>query len=94
MRFASLHCEERLDELLPEDPLEELVAVELIEYGEWLADKRRARPENDLVSTLVHAEIDGERLTEAELANFFALLVIAGNATTPHSISHGMLALA
>jgi cytochrome P450 len=69
-------------------------AVELIEYGEWLADQRRARPEDDLVSKLVHAEIDGERLTEAEFANFFALLVIAGNETTRHALSQGILALA
>ncbi len=68
-------------------------AVELIEYGDWLAAKRREHPENDLVSKLVRAEIDGERLTRAEFANFFALLVIAGNETTRQAISHGMLAL-
>lgn len=69
-------------------------AVELIEYGESLAAKRRESPQDDLVTRLVHAEADGEGLTHAEFANFFALLVIAGNETTRHAISHGMLALA
>jgi cytochrome P450 len=74
-------------------PFGSRAAVELIEYGDWLAAKRRERAENDLVSKLVHAEIDGERLTPAEFANFFALLVIAGNETTRQAISHGILAL-
>jgi cytochrome P450 len=68
-------------------------AAELTEYGDALAEKRRADPQDDLVSKLVHAEIDGERLTPSEFANFFALLVIAGNETTRQAISHGMLAL-
>jgi cytochrome P450 len=38
--------------------------------------------------------VDGERLTEREFANFFALLVIAGNATTRQALSRGLLALA
>jgi cytochrome P450 len=69
-------------------------AVELAEYGRDLAAKRRAEPQDDLVSKLVHAEVDGERLTEREFANFFALLVIAGNETTRQGLSRGMLALA
>jgi cytochrome P450 len=68
-------------------------AVELIEYGDLLARKRRKTPGDDLVTKLVHAEVDGERLSEQEFANFFALLVIAGNETTRQAISHGMLAL-
>ena len=75
-------------------PFASPAALELVEYGEWLAEKRRAQPEDDLVSKLVHAEVDGERLRENEFANFFALLVIAGNETTRQAISHGMLALA
>jgi cytochrome P450 len=69
-------------------------AVELSEYGRDLAAKRRAEPQDDLVSKLVHAEVDGERLTEREFANFFALLVIAGNETTRQGLSRGLLALA
>jgi methyl-branched lipid omega-hydroxylase len=41
----------------------------------------------------VDAEVDGERLTSAEVASFFILLVVAGNETTRNAISHGVLAL-
>jgi cytochrome P450 len=74
-------------------PFASPAAVELIEYGDFLAAKRREKPEDDLVTKLVHAEVDGERLSEQEFANFFALLVIAGNETTRQAISHGMLTL-
>ncbi len=43
-----------------------------------LAARRRAEPQDDLVSKLVNAEVDGESLTDREFSNFFALLVIAG----------------
>jgi cytochrome P450 len=48
---------------------------------------------DDLTTALVNAEVDGERLTRAELASFFVLLVVAGNETTRNAISHGMMAL-
>jgi cytochrome P450 len=41
----------------------------------------------------VNAELDGETLSDAELASFFVLLVVAGNETTRNAISHGMKAL-
>jgi cytochrome P450 len=69
-------------------------AVELAEYGAALAAKRRAAPEDDLVSKLVHAEVDGESLTEREFSNFFALLVIAGNETTRQALSRAVQLLA
>jgi cytochrome P450 len=47
----------------------------------------------DLTTALVNAEVDGERLTHAELSSFFVLLVAAGNETTRNAISHGMMAL-
>jgi cytochrome P450 len=58
-----------------------------------LAEERAADPTDDLMSALVHAEIDGERLTTAEIAAFFNLLAVAGNDTTRHSTSHAMKAL-
>jgi cytochrome P450 len=61
-----------------------------------MKDLRRHRldnPTDDLTSVLVHAEIDGDRLTEQELGSFFVLLVAAGNETTRNAISHGMKAL-
>ena len=53
----------------------------------------RAAPQEDLTSALVAAEVDGERLTSAEIASFFILLAVAGNETTRNAISHGVLAL-
>ena len=67
--------------------------TELAEYGVRLAEDRRARPGDDLTTNLVHAEVDGERLTSDEIASFFILLSAAGNETTRNAISHGMVAL-
>jgi len=58
-----------------------------------LARDRRKNPRPDLTSQLLNAEIDGEALTDQELASFFVLLVAAGNETTRNAISHGMKAL-
>jgi cytochrome P450 len=54
---------------------------------------RRAKPEDDLMTALVQAEVDGERLTDDDISSIFALLIIAGNDTTRQSISHGLKAL-
>ena len=58
-----------------------------------LAAERREYPGDDLFSSLVHAEVDGDRLTDAEVAAFFVLLSVAGNDTTRQTISHAMKAL-
>ncbi|HLX51085.1 MAG TPA: cytochrome P450 [Streptosporangiaceae bacterium] len=55
-----------------------------------LGSTREGNPTDDLVSALVNANIDGERLTTAELASFFILLVVAGNETTRNAISHAL----
>jgi methyl-branched lipid omega-hydroxylase len=62
-------------------------------YASALAEDRRARPREDLTSSMVHAEVDGEKLTSMEIASFFLLLAVAGNETTRNAISHGVLAL-
>jgi cytochrome P450 len=69
------------------------VAMDIGAFASALADDRRARPGDDLTTSLVQAEVDGERLTSAEVASFFILLVVAGNETTRNAISHGVLAL-
>jgi cytochrome P450 len=56
-----------------------------------LAADRAQAPADDLVSALVTANIDGERLTSAELASFFILLVVAGNETTRTALSHALM---
>ncbi|OBI78973.1 cytochrome P450 [Mycobacterium asiaticum] len=58
-----------------------------------LAAERRENPGEDLFSSLVTAEVDGDRLTDAEVAAFFVLLSVAGNDTTRQTISHGLKAL-
>jgi cytochrome P450 len=74
-------------------PFRSPASLELFEYAHRIADERRAKPTDDLVSKLVNAEIDGERLTEREFDTMFLLLVVAGNETTRQAIAHGMLAL-
>jgi cytochrome P450 len=69
------------------------VAMDIGAYASALADDRRAHPGEDLTTSLVQAELDGERLTSGEVASFFILLVVAGNETTRNAISHGVLAL-
>src|SRR4029450_14092935 len=67
-------------------------AAELGEYGLWLGKKRLEQPENDLTTTLVHAEVDGEAMPPEDLGPFFLLLIAAGNETTRTAISQGMWA--
>jgi cytochrome P450 len=55
-----------------------------------LAAHRAEHPTDDLASALVHANVNGEQLSHAELASFFILLVVAGNETTRNAISHGL----
>ncbi|MDE3070846.1 MAG: cytochrome P450, partial [Acidobacteriota bacterium] len=65
----------------------------LTEAATELARHRAQNPGEDLMSALVGAEVDGERLTHAEIAAFFVLLSVAGNDTTRHTTSHTMRAL-
>ena len=53
----------------------------------------RSTRSDDLMTALVQAEIDGERLTHAEISAWFVLLSVAGNDTTRHTTSHAMRAL-
>ncbi len=58
-----------------------------------VAESKVGADTGDLTSILVNAEVDGERLTRAELASFFILLVVAGNETTRNAISWGLVYL-
>jgi len=68
-------------------------SLELYAYANELASKRKRDPQDDLVSVLMRADLDGEALTEAEFDAFFMLLAVAGNETTRNAIAGGMLAL-
>jgi cytochrome P450 len=65
----------------------------LTAFATELAAHRELKPADDLMTALVQAEVDGERLTHAEIAAFFVLLSVAGNDTTRHTTSHAMRAL-
>jgi methyl-branched lipid omega-hydroxylase len=55
-----------------------------------MAEDRRKNPTDDLTTALLNAEVDGERLSNQELASFFILLLVAGNETTRNAISWGL----
>jgi cytochrome P450 len=65
----------------------------LTQFATELAAHRETHPGEDLMTALVHAEVDGERLTHAEIGAFFVLLSVAGNDTTRHTTSHALRAL-
>jgi len=69
------------------------VSAELYAYANELAAVRRKDPRDDIITTLLNAEVDGEKLTEYEFDLFFMLLAVAGNETTRNAITHGMHAL-
>jgi cytochrome P450 family 142 subfamily A polypeptide 1 len=67
--------------------------AEYAEYHRKVVADRRARPRDDLVSVLVRAEIDGERLDDEALLQESLLILVGGDETTRHVISGGMLEL-
>ena len=75
----------------PEQAME--ASMELYMYAQSLADARRERPMDDIVTTLISAELDGGQLSDIEFNVFVLLLAVAGNETTRNLISGGMLAL-
>lgn len=66
--------------------------AELHAYFERLIERRRSEPQDDLVSELVRATIDGTPLTQEQLLSYCELMVEAGNETTRNAISGGLLA--
>jgi cytochrome P450 len=69
-------------------------AAEMFAYcGELVARRRKHGLTDDILSALLTAEVDGERLNRDQLNEFFMLLAVAGNETTRNTLSHGVLAL-
>jgi cholest-4-en-3-one 26-monooxygenase len=69
-------------------------SVELITYAMQMAEARIKNPTDDIVTQLVEADLDGEKLSDDEFGFFVVMLAVAGNETTRNSITHGMIALA
>jgi cholest-4-en-3-one 26-monooxygenase len=64
--------------------------VEMFMYAQTLAEKRRADPQDDIITALLSAEVDGDSLSDMDFNLFFLLLSVAGNETTRNAIAHGM----
>jgi cytochrome P450 len=74
-------------------PFSSPAAPEMFAYANSLAAERRRTPREDLTTRLVEPGPDGDRLTEHEFDLFFLLLTTAGNETTRHAMSNGLLTL-
>jgi len=75
-------------------PFRSPAALEVFAYGDALAKERRGKNGNDLISVLVNGEMsDGIPLSERDFHTNFLLLVVAGNETTRHTITHTMINL-
>jgi cytochrome P450 len=72
----------------------EAATAEMGDYLAGLLDERRARPKDDLLTRLVQAEVDGERLTHEEILGFFQLLLLAGSETTTNLVNNAVLCFA
>ncbi|MEZ0340682.1 cytochrome P450 [Mycobacterium sp. pV006] len=67
-------------------------SFELIQYAMKMAEDRAKNPTEDIVTKLIEADIDGEKLSDDEFGFFVIMLAVAGNETTRNSITHGMIA--
>lgn len=68
-------------------------SMELYMYVNELAKKRKTDPRDDIVTKLINAEVDGDKLSEVEFDMFMLLLTVAGNETTRNTTAWGMWAL-
>jgi cholest-4-en-3-one 26-monooxygenase len=67
-------------------------SFELIQYAMQMAEEKAKNPGDDIVTTLINADIEGEKLSDDEFGFFVVMLAVAGNETTRNSITHGMKA--
>ncbi|WP_188113148.1 cytochrome P450 [Mycobacterium simiae] len=69
-------------------------SVELMAYAMKMAEMKAKNPGDDIVTALIQADIDGEKLSEDEFGFFVIMLAVAGNETSRNSITQGMMAFA
>ena len=67
--------------------------MQMFAYAAELAARKRAEPGDDIATSLLHAEVDGQRLTDMEFNFFFMLLINAGGDTTRNLVAGGMCVL-
>ncbi|MFF0531318.1 cytochrome P450 [Nocardia amikacinitolerans] len=67
-------------------------SAEVLGYAYQMAVARKACPADDIVTTLIEADVDGDKLSEEEFGFFVILLAVAGNETTRNAITQGMMA--
>ncbi|MFF3494779.1 cytochrome P450 [Streptomyces sp. NPDC002795] len=92
--YADVLLESAESEKYRDLPFRSPASLEVFEYGRELARQRRGGEGTDLVSRLVNqTPRDGVPLSAQDFDNYFLLLVVAGNETTRHTITHSMLAL-
>ena len=78
------------DMAAPDDDNAQNAQAEMWLYCNELVAKKRAAPDDTLISKFVHGEVNGEKISEVEINNFFVLLSVAGNETTRNMTSHFM----
>lgn len=91
-----------IDPLVEAVPLEERrmlpfghpCSLEAFDLGRFLRAARSAEPLDDVVTALALGEVDGKPLNDQEFCNYFLMLVVAGNETTRHTLTHAVAALA
>jgi cholest-4-en-3-one 26-monooxygenase len=66
--------------------------MEMFAYVQDLCEQRRQDPRDDIMSELIQAELEGNKLSDSELAAFFMFLTAAGNETTRNAATHGLCA--
>lgn len=100
-RHHLFHCVEHIFDLPDESdylamtPEREAASTELFAYGDALIAEKRAHPTDDMLSTVIHAELSDEdppQLTDSELSAFFSLLFAAGAETTRNATAGALLA--
>lgn len=67
-------------------------SMEILGYAYQLAEERKKNPGDDLVTTLIEADVDGDELSAEEFGFFVIVLAVAGNETTRNATTHGMKA--